>query len=173
MQEKNIFSWYDGVLSASEPYVGRVNLVDKIHGLGKASINLTSIRDSDSGWYQCRVLFPNRTPNTRGNGTWFHLSVDGGALMKIPPINMTVMEGDPAHFNCVMKHPDSSYVSWFKDGTLLTDLNDLFHRSMVAPDGSLMINPTNMGDLGEYKCEVRDHNTDSQTAQAFLNVQCE
>lgn len=92
--------------------------------------------------------------------------------MKIPPINMTVMEGDPAHFNCVVKHPDSSFVSWYKDGTLLTDLNDLFHRSSVAPDGSLLINPTNMGDLGEYKCEIRDHNGDSQAAHAYLDVQC-
>lgn len=93
--------------------------------------------------------------------------------MKIPPINMTVMEGDPANFNCVVKHPDSSFVSWYKDGTLLNDLHDLFHRSIVAPDGSLLINPTDMSDLGEYKCEIRDMNGDSQSAHAHLNVQCE
>ena len=23
------------------------------------------------------MIFPNRTPNSRNNGTWFHLSVDG------------------------------------------------------------------------------------------------
>lgn len=125
------------------------------------------------GWYQCRVTFPNRSPNsTRGNGTFFHLAVDGGALLKIPPINITVMEGEPANFNCVLKQPDSSYVLWYKDGDLLTDLNDLFHRSAVAADGSLLINPTNMGDLGEYKCEIHDNNGDSQSANAFLNVQC-
>lgn len=89
----------------------------------------------------------------------------------IPPINVTVMEGEPATFNCVLKHPDTSYVTWFKDGVPLTDL-ELFHRSVVAPDGSLLINPTNMGDLGEYKCEIRDHNGDSQSANANLNVQC-
>lgn len=92
--------------------------------------------------------------------------------MKIPPINMTVMEGEPAHFNCVVKHPDTSFVSWYKDSVLLTELNDLFHRSYLAPDGSLTISPTNMGDLGEFKCEIRDHNGDTQDAHAFLDVQC-
>lgn len=153
--------------------MGRINLVDQSLGLGKASINLTAIRESDSGWYQCRALFPNRTPATRGNGTFFHLTVDGGALLRIPPINMTVMEGDPAHFNCVMKSPDSSFVTWFKDGIPLTDLQEIFHRSTLAPDGSLLISPSSMGDLGEYRCEIRDTSGDTQEAQAYLNVQCE
>lgn len=93
--------------------------------------------------------------------------------MRIPPINMTVMEGDPAHFNCVMKSPDSSFVTWFKDGIPLTDLQEIFHRSTLAPDGSLLISPSSMGDLGEYRCEIRDTNGDTQEAQAYLNVQCE
>lgn len=76
-------------------------MLDKHKGfpsLGKASINLTSIRETDSGWYQCKVYFPNRTPSSLNNGSWFHLAVDGDALLKIPPINQTVMEGDPAIF---------------------------------------------------------------------------
>lgn len=93
--------------------------------------------------------------------------------MRIPPVNMTVMEGDPAHFNCVVKYPDSSFVTWFKDGIPLMEFNDLFHRCSITSDGSLLINPTNMGDLGEYKCEIKDVNGDTQSAQAYLNVQCE
>lgn len=94
--------------------------------------------------------------------------------MKIPPINMTVMEGDPAHFNCVKKSQDY-LVTWYKDGVPLTEFSmaDIFHRSTIAPDGSLLISPTSMGDLGEYKCEVKDLNGDFQTAKAFLDVQCE
>lgn len=38
---------------------------------------MTNIRESDQGWYECRVIFPNRTPNSRNNGTWFHLAIDG------------------------------------------------------------------------------------------------
>lgn len=100
-QGKVIFSWYDGVFNAAENYIGRILLLDKHQGypnVGKASINLTSIRETDSGWYQCKVYFPNRTPTTLNNGSWFHLAVDGDALLKIPPINQTVMESDPAMF---------------------------------------------------------------------------
>lgn len=151
--------------------MGRVNLVDKTRGLGLAAINVTSIRDTDAGWYQCQILFPNRTPNTRGNGSWFHLNVDGGALMKIPPINMTVMEGESAHFNCVVKHPATSIVTWFKDGVELQQMNGLVDRCTQLQDGSLRIERTQMEDLGEYRCEIRN-NGETQSSQAFLNVQC-
>lgn len=71
LQGKKVFAWYDGTLSAADQYIGRVNLLDNSYGYGKASVNLTSIRESDSGWYECRVIFPNRTPSTRNNGTWY------------------------------------------------------------------------------------------------------
>ena len=43
---------------------------------GLASLNLTNIRESDQGWYECKVVFLNRNPGSR-NGTWFHLDVHG------------------------------------------------------------------------------------------------
>lgn len=46
-------------------------------GYGRASVNLTSIRETDNGWYECQLIFPNRTPTTRNNGTWFYLTVNG------------------------------------------------------------------------------------------------
>lgn len=70
------------MLTATEPFVGRIDLVNSPNvspnrRYGKASVNLTSIRDSDGGWFECQVLFPNRTPSSRNNGTWFHLTVNG------------------------------------------------------------------------------------------------
>lgn len=141
------------------------------YGYGKASINLTSIRESDSGWYECRVIFPNRTPSVRNNGSWFHLEVEGGSLIRIPPINQTVMEGELAFFHCVTKFPES-YSNWYKDGIPLTDLYDLNQRSIIGSDGSLTINPTEMNDLGEYVCVVKSIEGEEQEARAFLNVQC-
>lgn len=44
---------------------------------GVASLNLTDIRESDQGWYECKVVFLNRSPNSNKNGTWFHLDVHG------------------------------------------------------------------------------------------------
>lgn len=43
---------------------------------GLASLNLTNIRESDQGWYECKVVFLNRNPGSK-NGTWFHLDVHG------------------------------------------------------------------------------------------------
>lgn len=39
------------------------------------------------------MSYPNRSPSIpRGNnGSWFHLSVDGSTLLKIPPVNQTVL----------------------------------------------------------------------------------
>ena len=167
-----MFSWYDGSLTASDVYSGRITLVQNAYGLGKASVNLSSIRESDSGWYECRVIFPNRTPSIRNNGTWFHLAVEGGSLIKIPPVNLTIMEGDPAFFHCVTKFPDLSYATWYKDGISLNDLHDLAQRSSIAADGSLTITPTVMTDLGEFVCVVLTPEGEDQSARAFLNIQC-
>lgn len=153
-------------------YTGRINLIPQDSSFGKASVNLSSIRESDSGWYECRVMFPNRTPSFRNNGTWFHLSVEGGSLIRIPPINQTIMEGKTAFFHCVTKVQDSSLVNWFKDGQPMVELHDLKSRSIVGPDGSLSIDPTLMSDLGEYECVVKNTMGDIQSARAFLNIQC-
>jgi hypothetical protein len=72
-----VFSSSEGGLQPTEGYAGRISLVSPDLSYGKGSINLTSIRESDGGWYECSVFFPNRTPSTRPNGTWFHLSVEG------------------------------------------------------------------------------------------------
>lgn len=61
------------------------NFVHRIHMLtgedawqhGRGSINITSIREMDEGWYECKTIFPNRIPSTKANGTWFNLQVEG------------------------------------------------------------------------------------------------
>lgn len=84
LQGRTVFSWYDGRESLERDYEGRIHLLDDEYGQGRygrlygqGSINLTNIRESDQGWYECRVIFPNRTPNSRNNGTWFHLAIHG------------------------------------------------------------------------------------------------
>lgn len=99
------------------------------------------------------------------------MEVEGGSLIRIPPINHTVMEGELAFFHCVTKYPDS-FSNWFKDGIPLTDLYDLNQRSIIGADGSLSINPTEMNDLGEYVCIVKNIDGEQQEARAYLDVQC-
>lgn len=80
-QGSTVFTFSDGQLSAEDPYKGRVSPAHEASGTASGvfmgAVNLTSIRESDKGWYECRVHFPNRTPSTRLNGTWFFLDVDG------------------------------------------------------------------------------------------------
>ncbi|EAT33261.1 AAEL014457-PA, partial [Aedes aegypti] len=168
---KPVFTLYDGILNTYETYIGRVTLLSNDLVYGKASLNLTSIRESDNGWYECKVIFPNRVPNKRNNGTWFHISVLGGTLLKIPPVNSTVLEGDPAFFHCTAQNPETMFVEWYKDGVPLLEMYDLINRSTFGPDGSLTILPTQMSDLGYYTCLVRNKANDTQDASAFLNVQ--
>lgn len=76
-------------MTSVDPFVGRIDLIynhnehlpDQRPRYGRASVNLTSIRDSDGGWFACQVLFPNRTPSSRNNGTWFHLTVNGSLII--------------------------------------------------------------------------------------------
>lgn len=57
---------------------GRVRRVtDGRLGLGRGSINVSAVRETDAGLYRCRVAFPNRTPPERNNGTFYRLDVDG------------------------------------------------------------------------------------------------
>lgn len=139
---------------------------------GKASVNLTAIRESDQGRYHCQIMFPNRTPSIRNNGTFYHLVVEGGSLIKIPPINQTIMEGQTAFFHCTMKFPETSTIIWSKDGVALHDIQEIYRRSYFGPDGSLSIDPTMMSDLGHYECSVRNNDGEVQTSSAYLNIQC-
>nr|CAD7454888.1 unnamed protein product [Timema tahoe] len=183
-----VFSWYkDEEPRATPDYQGRINLLPHDSPYGRGSINLTSIRESDGGWYECSVFFPNRSPSTRPNGTWYHLTVDGkirqgsptisptsdivpgGTLLAIPPINQTTLEGEPAHFPCVTKDRDGR-VTWYKDGVPLSELPDLEERSTVSQEGSLTIQETDIDDPGEYHCVVTNSLGERQTAGAFLNV---
>lgn len=83
------------------------------------------------------------------------------------------MEYDPAYMNCSVKNPDSMFVEWFKDSKPLIEFHDLATRTTMGPDGSLMISPTLMTDLGEYKCVVKNLLGEKEEAKAYLNVQCE
>lgn len=91
--------------------------------------------------------------------------------MTIPPINQTTLAGEPAHFTCVSKDKDA-VATWYKDGVPLGNISDLSNRFFVN-NGSLTILPTDVTDPGEYTCEIKNSQGDTQTASAYLNVQCE
>lgn len=95
----------------------------------------------------------------------------GGNLLAVPPMNQTIMEGEPVQLTCVTKEEDVT-VTWMKDGVALSELAELNERSKIESEGSLSITATNMADLGLFTCEVLNKKGEKQTASAFLNVQC-
>ncbi|CRL00837.1 CLUMA_CG014088, isoform A [Clunio marinus] len=169
---KLFYAWYGEDSSfTNQEYAGRVRLIDTHYGLGKASINLTSVREADTGWYECRMSYPNRSPQTTRNGTWFSLAVDGGTLLKIPPINQTVLEYESAFFPCSVKNPETMFVTWYKDGKILSTFSDLASRSVMGSDSGLLITPTLMTDFGVFECRVKNMIGEEEDAHAYLNVQ--
>jgi len=55
-------------------YQGRIRLVEQ------ASIEISDLRPSDQGWYECSVVFlddaaTDDVDDATSNGTWIHLSV--------------------------------------------------------------------------------------------------
>ncbi|XP_077292450.1 borderless isoform X2 [Arctopsyche grandis] len=166
-----IFSWHNGEEQPYDEFSDRiVRLENDQRNFGRGSINITAIRETDSGWYECKVIFPNRTPISRNNGTWFHLTIDGPILISIPPVNQTTMEKETALFPCIIKEANASVI-WYKDGIPISNISDLAQRSWLNQNGSLTIKPTIMGDLGEYTCEVINSTGFTQTASAYLDVQ--
>ncbi|XP_033338071.1 borderless isoform X1 [Megalopta genalis] len=179
---RTVYYWYHGHPMVGLGYEGRVHLVEDAvsRGYGLGSINLTNIRESDQGWYECKVIFPNRTPISRNNGTWFHLAIDGASpfgtsvpgenILAVPPVNKTIMEGDSVSFECVAKG-EKSVITWFREGTEISQIEDFTRRAKVADNGTLNIKNAAMGDLGEYTCTVTGETGEQQSASAFLNVQ--
>lgn len=85
-QEIPIYIWYESYPTHSgEGYEGRVSRVSPDSSFGAASLNLTNIRESDQGWYECKVVFLNRPPKQHKNGTWFHLDVHAPPRFSVTP----------------------------------------------------------------------------------------
>ncbi|CAG4961806.1 unnamed protein product [Parnassius apollo] len=170
---ETIFSWYSGdeAPRVADRWGGRLRrLGDGQLGLGRGSINVSAVRETDAGLYRCRVIFPNRSPPARNNGTFYYLDVDGGNLIVTPPMNATVLEGDRAELECLPKDP-ASVVQWYKDSAVLSELPELAERSELPPNGSLVIRHAVSTDLGEYECRLSAPDGQTQSASAFLDVQ--
>lgn len=75
---------------------------------GSASLNLTNIRESDQGWYECKVVFLNRDPKQHKNGTWFHLDVHAPPRFSVTPediIYVNLGESNRAHALAILPLP--------------------------------------------------------------------
>ncbi|GBM65115.1 Protein turtle [Araneus ventricosus] len=138
-----IYIWYDGYPPhAGEGYEGRASLA------GLAALNLTSVREADQGWYECKVYFLNRPPDSPKNGSWVHLDVLAPPHFKLkPPDTVYVKVGESVTLNCEAIGTPLPVISWTKDNLPLQP-----SPSIQITASELRINNIQQSDIGDYLC---------------------
>ncbi|XP_012236705.1 protein turtle isoform X8 [Bombus vancouverensis nearcticus] len=150
-----IYIWYESYPTHSgEGYEGRVSRVSPNSPYGVASLNLTDIRESDQGWYECKVVFLNRSPNSHKNGTWFHLDVHAPPKFSITPEEMIYVNvGDAIILNCQAEGTPTPEILWYKDANPVEPSTTIG----IFNDGTeLRISTIKNEDIGDYTCIARN-----------------
>nr|CAD7572881.1 unnamed protein product [Timema californicum] len=150
-----IYIWYDSYPTHSgEGYEGRVSRVSPDSPYGLASLNLTNIRESDQGWYECKVVFLNRSPNQHKNGTWFHLDVHAPPRFSVTPEDIIYVNlGDAIILNCQAEGTPTPEILWYKDANPVEPSATIG----IFNDGTeLRISNIRHEDIGDYTCIARN-----------------
>ncbi|KAF4526583.1 hypothetical protein B566_EDAN015695 [Ephemera danica] len=150
-----IYIWYDSYPTHSgEGYEGRVSRVASDSPYGLASLNLTNIRESDQGWYECKVVFLNRSPSSHKNGTWFHLDVHAPPRFSITPEDIIYVNlGDSIILNCQAEGTPTPEILWYKDANPVEPSATIG----IFNDGTeLRISNIRHDDIGDYTCLARN-----------------
>ncbi|BFF96207.1 protein turtle [Drosophila madeirensis] len=150
-----IYIWYESYPEhIEEGYKGRVSRVSQDSPFGSASLNLTSIRESDQGWYECKVVFLNRDPKQHKNGTWFHLDVHAPPRFSVTPEDIIYVNlGDSIILNCQADGTPTPEILWYKDANPV----DPSPTVGIFNDGTeLRISTIRHEDIGEYTCIARN-----------------
>ncbi|XP_023316345.1 protein turtle isoform X2 [Trichogramma pretiosum] len=154
-QEIPIYIWYESYPTHSgEGYEGRVSKVSPNSNYGVASLNLTNIQESDQGWYECKVVFLNRSPSSNRNGTWFHLDVHAPPRFTITPEEMIYVNvGDAIILNCQAEGTPTPEILWYKDANPVEPSSTI----RIMNDGTeLRISTIKNEDIGDYTCLARN-----------------
>ncbi|XP_014247485.1 protein turtle [Cimex lectularius] len=154
-EEIPIYIWYDSYPTHSgEGYEGRVSRVSQDSPYGLASLNLTNIRESDQGWYECKVVFLNRSPSTHKNGTWFHLDVHAPPRFSVTPEDVIYVNlGNAIILNCQAEGTPAPTIQWYKDASLVEPAG----TSGIFNDGTeLRISNIRHEDIGDYTCIAKN-----------------
>ncbi|KAM3964234.1 LOW QUALITY PROTEIN: immunoglobulin superfamily member turtle [Aphomia sociella] len=154
-QDIPIYIWYESYPTHSgEGYEGRVSRVAPDSPYGAASLNLTNIRESDQGWYECKVVFLNRSPNQHKNGTWFHLDVHAPPRFSITPEDIIYVNlGDAIILNCQAEGTPTPEILWYKDANPVEPSGTVG----IFNDGTeLRISNIRHEDIGDYTCIARN-----------------
>ncbi|XP_052122003.1 protein turtle [Frankliniella occidentalis] len=150
-----VYIWYENYPThAAEEYKGRVSGVNPESSYGQASLNLTNIRETDQGWYECKVVFLNRAPNQNKNGTWFHLDVHAPPRFSVTPEDVIYVNlGDAIILNCQAEGTPAPEILWYRDANPV----DISATIGIFNDGTeLRISNIRHEDIGDYTCIARN-----------------
>ncbi|KAL7638192.1 UNVERIFIED_CONTAM: hypothetical protein RMT77_011817 [Armadillidium vulgare] len=149
-----IYIWYDGYdPHVEDNYKGRASRVNPNTNYGLASLNLTSVKENDQGWYECNVFYLDRTGAT-DNGTWIHLDVHAPPRFVTTPDDVTYVNiGDSIILNCEAEGTPTPEIMWFRDDKPVTPSDSVG----IFNDGTeLRINKIRDQDIGDYLCVARN-----------------
>uniref|UniRef100_A0A1B6E797 Protein turtle n=1 Tax=Clastoptera arizonana TaxID=38151 RepID=A0A1B6E797_9HEMI len=162
-----VYIWYDGYPTHSgEGFEDRVSRVSPDSPYGLASLNLTNIRESDQGWYECKVVFLNRIPYNK-NGTWFHLDVHAPPRFIVIPEDLIYVNlGDAIILTCQAEGTPTPEILWYKDANPV----EISATIGIFNDGTeLRIANIRHEDIGDYTCLARNgEGQTSHTARVII-----
>ncbi|XP_050688156.1 protein turtle-like isoform X4 [Eriocheir sinensis] len=149
-----IYIWYEGYdPHVEENYKGRASRVNPDTTYGLASLNLTSVKEEDQGWYECKVFYLDRTGAT-DNGTWIHLDVHAPPRFTTTPDDVTYVNiGDSIILNCEAEGTPKPEIFWYRDDKTVEPSETVG----IFNDGTeLRINKIRDEDIGDYVCVARN-----------------
>ncbi|XP_013395357.1 protein turtle [Lingula anatina] len=113
--EQAIFAQFEGFTPhVDAQYAGRISLVEQ------ASIEISSIRQSDAGWYMCKVIFLDS--DKEENRTKIYLQVNyPPRITNSSTPTLIHKRGDSASLFCEASGMPTPTVSWTKNGEPLMD----------------------------------------------------
>ncbi|XP_077524695.1 protein turtle-like isoform X4 [Amblyomma americanum] len=153
-----IYIWYDGYPPhAADDYKERISLS------GQSSLNLTNVRESDKGWYECKVFFLNR--ETIRNGTWIYLDVLAPPHFKSKPEQIIYVKvGESVVLPCEAEGTPPPTIIWYKDNLPLEENSNI----QIHPT-ELRISSLRQTDVGDYTCMARNsEGSDSALAKVIV-----
>ncbi|XP_035703262.1 protein turtle isoform X2 [Folsomia candida] len=154
-----IHIWYDGYPTHSgEGYEGRVARVNPNSSYGLASLNLTTIRESDRGWYNCKVYFLNRSPPPSNNknvtGSWYHLDVHAPPrFVHTSDDTVYTKIGKNIILHCRAEGTPPPEIVWYKDSDPVQPSVTI---SIVNEGTELRISQIKNSDVSDYLCLARN-----------------
>ncbi|CAG2059137.1 unnamed protein product [Timema podura] len=124
----------------AERYKDRILLVSSY---ARSSINLTSVRESDGGWYSCGASNSNSTPR-------FRLTVNTPPRFLVTPEDMIRINfGDAIILSCQAEGRPAPEIRWYKDASPVEPSATV---GLFNQGSELRISDIWQQDLGDYTC---------------------